>query len=100
VLLLPTRRLPFRPSEGQIDGVLGTSVFYHFFATLDYPGGKLILRRKTEKARAALEELAKSPDTHVIPFWMAGSHFMVAWGRINESEPCLLFATRDWRAAA
>lgn len=92
VLLLPTRGLPFRPSDGQIDGILGTSVLYHFFATLDYPGGKLILRRKTEKARAALEALTKSSDAHVIPFWMAGSHFMVAWGRINESEPCLLFA--------
>jgi len=92
VLLLPTSRLPVRPPEGQVDGVLGTSVLYHFFATLDYPGGKLILRRKTEKSRAALEALANSRDTHVIPFWMAGSHFMVAWGRINESEPCLLFA--------
>jgi len=92
VLLLPTRRLPVRPPDGQVDGVLGTSVLYHFFATLDYPDGKLILRRKTEKSRAALEALANPRDTHVIPFWMAGSHFMVAWGRINESEPCLLFA--------
>lgn len=92
VLLLPTHRLPFRPSDGQIDGILGTSVLYHFFPTLDYPGGKLILRRKTDKARATLEAIATSTNTHVIPFWMAGSHFMVAWGRINESEPCLLFA--------
>lgn len=92
VLLLPTLRLPFRPQDGQIDGVLGTSVLYHFFATLDYPAGKLILWRKTEKSRAALNAMATAPGTHVVPFWMAGSHFMVAWGRINESAPCLLFA--------
>lgn len=92
VLLLPTRRLPVRPPDGQIDGVLGTAVFYHFFVTLDYPAGKLILWRKSDKARTALESLANAPGTHVIPFWMAGSHFMVAWGRINESAPCLLFA--------
>ncbi|MFH1748447.1 MAG: aspartyl protease family protein [Planctomycetota bacterium] len=92
VLLLPTRRMPFGPPGAQIEGVLGTAVLYHFFSTLDYPHGQLVLRRKTDKARTELDQLAKSPGTHVIPFWMAGSHFMVAWGRVNDAEPCLLFA--------
>ncbi len=92
VMLLPTRRMPFGPPGVQIEGVLGTAVLYHFFSTLDYPRGQLVLRRKTDKARAELDQLAKSPGTHVVPFWMAGSHFMVAWGRVNDAEPCLLFA--------
>ncbi len=91
VLLLPTRRMPFGPPGAQIEGVLGTAVLYHFFSTLDYPRGQLVLRRKTDKARAELDRLAQSPGTHVVPFWMAGSHFMVAWGRVNDAEPCLLF---------
>jgi hypothetical protein len=27
----------------------------------------------------------------VVPFWMSGSHFMVAWGRIDHSPPLLWF---------
>jgi predicted aspartyl protease len=91
VLLLPTRHLPFGPPGARIEGVLGTAVLHHFFSTLDYPHGQLVLRRKTDKARAELDQLAKSPGTHVVPFWMAGSHFIVAWGRVNDAEPCLLF---------
>ena len=91
VLLLPTRRLPFGPPDVQIEGVLGTSVLYHFISTLDYPHGQLVLRRKTDKARAELDRLAKSPGTHIVPFWMAGSHFMVTWAKVNDVEPCLLF---------
>ncbi|MGD8450541.1 MAG: aspartyl protease family protein [Phycisphaerae bacterium] len=92
VLLLPTRRMPFAPPGVRIEGVLGTAVLYHFFATLDYPQGRLVLRRKTDEARAALARLADAPGTHVVPFWMAGSHFMVAWGQVNNAPPCLLFA--------
>jgi predicted aspartyl protease len=91
VLLLPTRRMPFGPPDARLEGVLGTAVLYHFFPTLDYARGALVLRRKTDPARAELDRLARSPGTHVVPFWMAGSHFMVAWGQVNRAEPCLLF---------
>lgn len=73
-------------------GVIGTVVFYHFFATLDYPNGELVLRRKTDGVRAELARQAQAPSTHVVPFWMAGKHFMVAWGTVNDSEPLLMFA--------
>src|SRR6266446_4442339 len=49
---LPTAMLPLRQlSKGlgvkQIDGIIGTTLFYHFLATMDYPHGELVLRRKT-----------------------------------------------------
>ena len=80
------------PGQGAPVGVIGTVVFYHFFATLDYPNGELVLRRKTEATREELARQAESPGTHVVPFWMAGTHFMVAWGAANDSEPFLMFA--------
>jgi hypothetical protein len=91
VALLPSRHLPFAVGGQRIDGVLGTVLMYHFVSTLDYPNGELVLRQKGPKARAEVDELASSAQVHTIPFWMAGSHFMVAWGRVNDAEPSLFF---------
>jgi len=80
------------PGEAAPVGVIGTVVFYHFFATLDYPNGELVLQRKTNETRAELTRQAKTAGTHVVPFWMAETHIMVAWGQVNDAEPCLFFA--------
>jgi hypothetical protein len=80
------------PGEAAPVGVIGTVVFYHFFATLDYPNGELVLQRKTDETRAELTRQAKTAGTHVVPFWMAETHTMVAWGRVDDAEPCLFFA--------
>jgi Aspartyl protease/Tetratricopeptide repeat len=91
---LPTAMLPLRQlSEGfgvkQIDGIIGTTLFYHFLATMDYPRGELVLRRKDAKS---LEEFTKSPVKRVVvPIWMASDHFMVGWGRVEALPPALLF---------
>jgi predicted aspartyl protease len=91
---LPTAMLPLRQlSEGfgvkQIDGIIGTTLFYHFLATMDYPRGELVLRRKTSKS---LEEFTKSSGKRVaVPIWMASDHFMVGWGRVETLPPTLLF---------
>ncbi|HMC24608.1 MAG TPA: aspartyl protease family protein [Candidatus Udaeobacter sp.] len=91
---VPTAMLPLRQlSEGfgvkQIDGIIGTTLFYHFLATMDYPHGELVLRRKDAKS---LEELKKSPGNRVaVPIWMASDHFMVGWGRVETLPPTLLF---------
>ena len=84
---LPIMTLPFRQlSAGlgvkRIDGVIGTTLFYHFLATLDYPKGELVLRRKTAQSR---EEFAaeSSADNVAVPFWIASDHFMVGWGRVE-----------------
>jgi Aspartyl protease/Tetratricopeptide repeat len=91
---LPAAMLPLRQlSEGfgvkQIDGIIGTTLFYHFLTTMDYPRGELVLRRKTAKN---LEEFKKSPGKRVtVPIWMAADHFMVGWGRVETLPPSLLF---------
>jgi hypothetical protein len=91
---VPTAMLPLRQlSEGfgvkQIDGIIGTTLFYHFLATMDYPRGELVLRRKDTKS---LEEFKKSPGKRVaVPIWMASDHFMVGWGRVETLAPTLLF---------
>jgi len=92
---LPTAMLPLRQlSEGlgvkQINGIIGTTLFYHFLATMDYPHGELVLRRKDVKS---LEEFkAKSSGKRVVvPIWMASDHFMVGWGRVETLPPTLLF---------
>ena len=91
---LPTAMLPLRQlSTGfgvkQIDGIIGTTLFYHFLATMDYPHGELVLRRKTPES---LEQFTKSSGKRVVvPIWMASDHFMVGWGRVETLPPTLLF---------
>jgi hypothetical protein len=80
-------------SEGlgvkQINGIIGTTLFYHFLVTMDYPHGELVLRRKDARS---LEEFKKSPGKRVaVPIWMASDHFMVGWGQIEKLPPTLLF---------
>jgi predicted aspartyl protease len=75
----------------QVDGIIGTVLLYHFFATLDYPKGELILRRKTKEGLKQIEDAAKANKTVVVPCWMAGDHYLVVWGQMESSEPVLLF---------
>ena len=46
VAMLPLRQLSQGLGAKQIDGVIGTTLFYHFLTTLDVPHGELVLRRK------------------------------------------------------
>src|SRR5437870_294846 len=91
---LPTAMLPLRQlSKGfgvkQINGIIGTTLFYHFLTTMDYPRGELVLRRKTVES---LEEFTKSSGKKVaVSIWMASDHFMVGWGRVETLPPTLLF---------
>jgi hypothetical protein len=92
---LPIATLALRQlSEGfgvkRVDGIIGTNLLYHFLATLDYPHGELVLRRKTAKS---LEEFAAASlgKSVAVPFWIASDHFMVGWGRVETHAPTLLF---------
>ena len=92
---LPAVTMPLRQlSEGfgvkRIDGIIGTTLFYHFLATLDYPHGELVLRRKTAESREAFAA-ESSGKSVVVPFWIASDHFMVGWGRVETIPPTLLF---------
>jgi hypothetical protein len=91
---LPMAMLRLRQlSEGlgvkQINGVIGTTLFYHFLTTMDYPDGELVLRRKTAKNLDEFKKSAGKKDG--IPIWMASDHFMVGWGRVETLPPTLLF---------
>ena len=75
----------------QVDGIIGTVLLYHFLATINYPEGQLTLRRKTEQNLKQVEQEAMEQGWVVVPFWMAGDHYMVAWGAVNDSQPMLFF---------
>jgi hypothetical protein len=90
VAMLPLRQLSKDLGVKRIDGCIGTNLLYHFLATLDYPHGELVLRQKTA---ASLEQFraASSGKGVEVPFWIAGDHFMVGWGRVETLPPVLLF---------
>lgn len=75
--------------ETPIDGVIGTIFLYHFIPTLNYPDGQLTLQLKTEQNIKQIRQEAIEKKSIVIPFWMAGDHYIVAWGTVNKSPPML-----------
>jgi hypothetical protein len=89
VAILPLRQLSQGLGAKQIDGVIGTMLFYHFLATLDFPNGELVLRRKD--ATSLAQFMASAGNSVAVPFWIAGDHFMVGWGRVEALAPSLLF---------
>jgi len=93
---IPVKILPVRPVSQifggtQIDGIIGTVLFYHFITTLDYPKGEIIFRKQTKENLTTLEKAIENKKPIKIPFWMAEDHFMVAWGRVNKGERTLFF---------
>jgi len=92
---VPTAMLPLRQlSEGfgvkQINGIIGTTLFYHFLTTMDYPHGELVLRRKDAKSLEDFKSQSSAKRV-TVPIWMASDHFMVGWGRVETLPPTLLF---------
>jgi Aspartyl protease/Tetratricopeptide repeat len=83
------RRLPVFAGR-KLDGVLGTVLLYHFLATLDYPNGELVLRRRSVEVLRAFETRAQLEKQIVMPFWLASDHMMVTRGRVNHAPPALL----------
>jgi predicted aspartyl protease len=92
VSIMPVRQFTAPVFGGkQINGILGTALFYHFITTVDYVNGELVLRKKTDENMLIIDELSRSLQTSEIPFWLAGTHFIVAWGKVNKSKPMLFF---------
>jgi hypothetical protein len=91
VQIMDTRRFAGVFGGKRIDGIIGTILLRHFISTIDYPGGRLVLRQKTKENEARLDRDAHASGTIMVPFWMAGDHFMVAWGTVDQSKPVLLF---------
>jgi predicted aspartyl protease len=89
VVTLPLRQLSKGLGVKRIDGIVGTTLFYHFLATLDLPHGELVLRRKN--AANLAQFMAAAGKSVAVPIWMASDHFMVGWGRVEQLPPTLLF---------
>src|SRR4029079_13919125 len=89
VVMMPLRQLSQSLGAKRIDGIIGTTLFYHFLATLDFPRGELVLRRKN--AANLQEFMATAGKSSAVPFWIASDHFMVGWGRVEALPPTLLF---------
>jgi predicted aspartyl protease len=100
VLILNTRSFSAVAHGKQVDGIIGTLMLARFLATLDYPAGKLILRRTTNVHLEKLEKQAREDGSTVIPFWRADDHFLVAWGQVNKSKPMLFFVDTGLAGAA
>jgi hypothetical protein len=89
IVMMSLRQISKDLGVKRIDGAIGTTLFYRFLATMDYPRGELVLRRKTVES---LEQFTKSAGKRVVvPIWMASDHFMVGWGRVEKLPPTLLF---------
>jgi hypothetical protein len=86
--ILPLRQLDLGGGH-RIDGTIGTTLFYHFLATMDYPNGQLVLRRKNMLSQRRF--MQASSGSVVVPFCIAGDHFMVGWGQVEDLPPSLLF---------
>jgi predicted aspartyl protease/Tfp pilus assembly protein PilF len=90
IATIPLRQLSKGLGAKRIDGVLGTTLFYHFLATLDFRNGELVLRRKNAQSQEQFAA-ASSGKSVAVPFWIASDHFMVGWGRVNTLPSALLF---------
>ncbi len=60
-----------------------------FLFTLDYPGGRLVLRRNTPEQSKAVQAESKKAGAFRMPFWLAGDHFIFARGTANGAGPYL-----------
>jgi len=87
---------PVRTALGQpsLAGIIGTSLFYRFRATIDYPGGQLVLAMRETPVEAS------GPGSVEIPFWLAGDHFIVAEGRLNDGPTLMLLVDTGLGGAA
>lgn len=75
----------------RVDGIIGTVLLYHFLPTIDYPGGELVLRRKTKENLGRFEKLSSKENPVIIPFWLALDHYILARGKVNQSQETLFF---------
>ena len=63
---------------------MGTLLFARFLTTLDYGEGRVVFQENSASSGPVRGD-------HEIPFWMAGDHLMLAQGRANDSDACLMF---------
>ncbi|MEU6641989.1 aspartyl protease family protein [Saccharomonospora sp. NPDC046836] len=71
----------------QVKGTIGTALLYHHLSTIDYPGQALILRPRTPDRLRSFEQQAAQERQQIVPFWLSGTHYILARGAVNDSDP-------------
>jgi hypothetical protein len=82
----------------KIKGVISTRLLMHFLTTIDYPNGVLILQRPTSENLRSLD--SQLITSKAIPFWLIETHYIVAWGTLNNLDPMLFFVDTGLADAA
>jgi predicted aspartyl protease len=73
----------------QVEGILGTCIFYHFLTTLDYRNDKIMFEYLNSDSGPERENRQEKESFQKIPFWMAGDHLMLAKGKVNNGDEML-----------
>ena len=68
------------------DGVLTTQILKQFLSTMDYDNRRITLRERTPEALADVMATFGDTPAVVAPFFMTGTHLMVAKGSLNGHE--------------
>lgn len=68
------------------DGVFTTQILKQFLSTMDYDNRRITLRERTPEALAEVMATFGDSPPVVAPFFMAGTHLMVAKGSLNGHE--------------
>jgi tetratricopeptide (TPR) repeat protein len=92
--LLPMKQISDSFSEifsKPINGVIGTGVLKQFMATFDYQNARLILRDKTFFTEGRLKEIFDAKDSTEIPFFLSGTHSIMAKGSLNGKNDLMFF---------
>ena len=97
LLLLDTSRLSGVVGGARVAGILGTTLLGRFRFTLDYRDGALVLERRSPTSPVPAPA---GPHRAVLPFWLAGDHFMLARGTIGASPEVTWFVDTGLAGAA
>jgi hypothetical protein len=75
----------------RIDGIIGTTLFERFLATIDYPRHVLILQPDTPQVSQRFEAAAEKAHSSIVPCWLVGDHEVFAAAQVNEADPGLFY---------
>lgn len=86
-MVMPLGHAP-APQGMRIDGIVGTTFFYHFLTTIDYKRQRLVLRPRGDSA--AFEERARGRGDSATRMWLVPDHFLFARALVNGKYSALL----------
>jgi len=92
VHILNTKNFSPQQFGGNVDGIIGTILFYHFTTTIDYPNHQLVFAPRG-KVRVDKDDVA-------LPFWLMSDHLMVTWGKLGDSSDRLFLIDTGLAGAA